>query len=217
MEAVPIQVQIRSEQTKGSNNRFRKKGFVPGVLYGKEVDNTSIIVPEKEIEKIIAKSGEKAFVKISLHRDNGSQEYNAILKEVQRHPYKGSLLHLDFYQVSMSEKINTVVPIVLVGESIGAAEGGIVQQQLREISVRCLPGDIPASIEVDISNLKIGDTMTAADVQTSDKVEIVEDPNTVVVSVSAPRAEEEAQEAETQVEGQEAEAAEGTPDAEDAE
>lgn len=196
METVLVQAQMRNEQTKGFNSRVRREGFVPGVLYGKEVENTSVLVPEKEIEKIIAKSGENAFARISLHKDNGHQEYNVILKEVQRHPFKGTLVHLDFYQVSMSEKLNTVVPVSLVGESIGAAEGGIVQQQLREISVRCLPGDIPGSIEVDITNLQIGDSITAADVQISDKVEIVEDPNTVVVSVSAPRAEEEAEKTE---------------------
>ncbi|WP_028306557.1 50S ribosomal protein L25/general stress protein Ctc [Desulfitibacter alkalitolerans] len=217
METVLIQAQMRNEQTKGSNSRVRREGFVPGVLYGKEVENTSILVPEKELEKIIAKSGENAFAKISLHKDNGPQEYNVILKEVQRHPFKGTLVHLDFYQVSMSEKLNTVVPISLVGESMGAAEGGIVQQQLREISVRCLPGDIPGSIEVDITNLQIGDSITAADVQTPDKVEIVEDPSTVVVSVSAPRAEEEAEEAETHIEGPGEEAVEEAPEAEDTE
>ena len=187
METVLIETQIRDDQTKGSNNRSRKKGFVPGVLYGKEMENTSIIVSAKEMERIIAKKGENVFAKMNLQKDGGSQEYNVILKEVQRHPYKGTLVHLDFYQVSMSEKINTVITISLVGESIGAAEGGLVQQQLREINVLCLPGDIPDSIEIDITNLKIGDSITVADIHISDKVEIIEELNTVVVNVSAPR------------------------------
>jgi len=219
METVLIQAQIRNEQLKGSNNRFRKTGLVPGVLYGKGMGNTSVLVPEKEMGMIIDRKGANAFIKISI---GGSQEYNVIIKDVQRHPYKGTLTHLDFYQVSMSEKINTVVPVALVGESLGAAEGGLIQQQLREISILCLPADIPGSIEIDITNLKIGDNITASDVNVPDKVEIAEEPNTVIVSVLAPRVStgtEEAPETDAEVEAGEAEqaAAEEVPEAEKAE
>jgi len=202
METVLIQAQIRNDQTKGSNNKSRKTGFVPGVLYGKEIESVSVIVSAKEMEKVIAKKGENAFAKMNLQKDGSSQEYNVILKEVQRHPYRGTLAHLDFCQVSMSEKLSTVVTVSLIGESIGAAEGGLVQQQLREINVLCLPGDIPASIEIDITDLKIGDNITVADVNISDKVEIVEEPSAVVVSVSASRV-GGAEESEAPVEGAE--------------
>ena len=187
METVLIQTQVRNDQAKGSNNRSRKQGFVPGVLYGREMESISISVSAKEMERVIAKKGENLFAKINLQKDDGSQEYNVILKEVQRHPYKGTLAHLDFYQVSMSEKINTVVTVSLVGESIGVAEGGLIQQQLREINVLCLPGDIPSSIELDITNLKIGDSITVADISMPDKVEIADEADTVVVNVAAPR------------------------------
>jgi len=187
METVLIQAQIRNEQTKGSNNRSRKSGFVPGVLYGMEMESIPVSVPTKEMERIITKKGENVFAKINLQKNDGAQDYNVILKEVQRHPYKGTLVHLDFYQVSMSEKINTVVAVSLVGESIGAAKGGLVQQQVREINVLCFPGDIPSSIEVDITDLKIGDSITVADMQVPGKVEIVEEPNTVIVNIVASR------------------------------
>ncbi len=212
METVLIEAKMRKEQTKGTNNRMRGQGYVPAVLYGKEVENTSILVSEKEMDKIIAKGGENVFAKISLDKEGIIEEYNVILKEVQRHPVKGTLSHIDLYQVSMSEKLNTIVPISVVGDSIGVADGGIVQHMLREIDIRCLPGDIPASIEVDITNLNIGDSIAVADVQTSDAVEIVADPNTVIISIAAPQAEEETEE---DVLGEET--PEETPEAEDAE
>lgn len=195
METVQIEARMRNEQTKGSNNRMRGKSFIPAVLYGKEVENTSIVVSEKEMDKIIAKGGENIFAKLSLDKEGSVEEYNVILKEVQRHSVKGTLSHIDFYQVSMSEKLNTIVPISLVGESIGVAEGGMVQQMLREIDIRCLPSDIPASVEVDISNLNIGESITVADLQTSDAFEIIEDPSTVIISIASPQAEEEDNEA----------------------
>ena len=190
METVLIQTQMRDErkeQTKGANNQLRKKGFVPGVLYGKEIKSIPLSVSTKEMEKIIAKKGENLFAKLSLDKGGSSEEYNVILKEVQRHPYKGTLVHLDFHQVSISEKINTIIPITLIGESKGVAMGGLIQQQLREINILCLPTDIPDVLEIDITNLKIGASITVADVQTSGTVEIVEEPSTVIASVLAPR------------------------------
>jgi len=187
METVLIQAQIRGEQTKGSNDRTRKSGFVPGVLYGKEMESISIVVPTKEMERLIAKKGENVLFKISLQKDGGSQDYDVILKEVQKHPYKGTLVHLDFYQVSMSEKISTIVAVNLVGDSVGAAKGGLVQQKLREVNILCLPGDIPDAIEVDITKLKIGGSITVADINVSDKVEITEEPNTVIANIAAPK------------------------------
>ncbi|KUO50725.1 MAG: hypothetical protein APF76_15625 [Desulfitibacter sp. BRH_c19] len=212
METVLIEAKMRSEQTKGSNNRMRGQSFVPAVLYGKEVENTSIVVSEKEMDKIIAQGGENVFARMSLDKEGSIEDYNVILKEVQRHPVKGTLSHIDFYQVSMSEKLNTVVPISLVGDCIGIAEGGMLQHMLRELDIRCLPSDIPSSIEVDISNLNIGDSILVSQIQTTEDVEIVEDPNTVIVSIASPQA-EETEEEETEAGG----LGEETPEAEDAE
>jgi len=151
------------------------------------LESISIVVPAKEMERLIAKKGENVLFKISLQKDGGSQDYDVILKEVQKHPYKGTLVHLDFYQVSMSEKISTVVAVNLVGDSVGAAKGGLVQQKLREVNILCFPGDIPDAIEVDITKLKIGGSITVADITVSDKVEITEEPNTVIANIAAPR------------------------------
>ncbi|MEW6623732.1 MAG: 50S ribosomal protein L25/general stress protein Ctc [Bacillota bacterium] len=209
METLQLDAKVRTGRGKGYMNRMRNQGSIPAVLYGQEVDSIPLLVLEKTVEKVITSAGENAFLQLKVETNNGSKEYNVLMREVQRHPVKKTLSHIDFYQVSMSEKLETTVPIILVGESIGIAEGGILQHRLRELAIRCLPADIPAAVEVDISNLKIGDSVSVADIPASEKVEYITDPSTVVAVVSSPRAEEEAEEAEELgVEGQEGPAAE---------
>lgn len=208
MEIAQIEAKLRNEIGKGASNRARREGFIPAELYGKEKDNISVMVSENEMEKLINRFGENALIKVFIDNDGKKENYTVLLKEIQRHPVRGTLSHIDFHQVSMTDKINTIVPVVLVGDSPGVSEGGILQQLVRELDIRCLPTDIPGSIELDISNLNIGDSLSVSDVNISEEIEIVTDENTVIASVVAPQVVEEteaAEEAEATEEATEAE------------
>lgn len=194
METLIINAKTRSKDTKGTNNRMREQGEIPAVLYGKEMDNVAISVSEKLMDKIIAQAGEGVFAKLVVEDDGNSNEYNVIVKEVQRHPVRKTLSHIDFNQVSMTEKINTVAPIAIIGESVGVNAGGIAQQPLRELDISCLPGNIPTSIEVDISSLDIGEAITVGDLEIDEGIEILTDPSSVIITITAPTIEAEDEE-----------------------
>ena len=191
METVQFKAMLREKNSGSYNNELRNQGFVPAVLYGREIGTFNVYVSEKDLSKIIAKSGENVFAKMTLQQEDAETEYNVLFKEVQRHPVKGTLLHIDFNQVSMSEKLNTVVPVVLVGDSPGVEEGGILQQMLREIDIRCLPGNIPSSVEVDISGLGIGDNVMVESISVPEEVEIITELTEVIAAVAVPQEEEE--------------------------
>jgi large subunit ribosomal protein L25 len=121
-----------------------------------------------------------------------------MLKDIQRHRIRGDVLHLDFYAVDLEQKLTATVPVLLVGESPGVKEGGILQQQTREIEVRCLPTEIPQGIELDISSLGIGDSATVADIVIPEEIEVLTPDTEVVVSILAPRLEEEVEDLEAE-------------------
>ena len=134
-----------------------------------------------------------------------------MIKELQTHPVSGNLIHIDFYEVDMKRKINVMVPVVTTGKSVGVEEGGMLNIVRRELEVFCLPGNIPESIEIDISELTIGDSVHIEDVPLGDDVEISADVNYTVVTVLSPKieeepVEEEEEELEEGEEGAEAEA-----------
>jgi large subunit ribosomal protein L25 len=139
----------------------------------------------------------------------------AMIKELQTHPVSGHLIHIDFYEIDMKRQIKVMVPVVTTGKSIGVEEGGMLNIVRRELEVFCLPGDIPESFEIDISEMTIGDSVHLEDVPLGDNVEVVSDVNYTVVTVLSPKVEEEEvveeeeEELEEGEEGAEGEAAEG--------
>lgn len=204
MEAFELQAQIREEKGKGHAAKLRKEGLLPCVLYGSEIDAVSLTVKTNDLEKILKEAGPNALIKVKV----GSKEYISLVKEIQTHPVLKDYLHADLHQISLKEKLQTMVPVHLIGDAPGVNEGGILQQALREIEVECLPTNIPEAIEVDISGLGFGDHITLGSLDAGSGVEIIGDPDAVVVSVVA--AHEERAEAEVEaVEEEEPAPAEG--------
>ncbi len=188
-----------------ATRRLRRAGRVPGILYGGEGDPVPFAVDARELRTAVQATG----AVIELTMDGRSTP--AVLKETQRHPVRGETTHVDFLRVNLSKPIQAVVPLGIVGaeESPGAKEGGIVDHQLREVNVEALPTDIPESIELDVSELVIGDTVLLSAASPPADVTILDDPDAVVVTVLAPRlqeegAEGEAIEEETELVGEEA-------------
>ena len=184
MEREILQVSKRSKLGTGNSRRLRSKQLVPGVLYGKEVDAFAIEVEAKPLVTLLGKVGESALVDV---RVDGTS-YTSLLKEVQRHPVSGEVLHVDFHRVSMEEEIEVRVPLVISGaeDCPGAQEGGVVETLISELEVRCLPLNIPKSIELDISELAIGGTVHVSELGVPGDVKVLTASDQTVVTVSRP-------------------------------
>jgi large subunit ribosomal protein L25 len=179
---------------KGPARTTRREGRVPGVLYGHGEESVALSVDARELQRLVhSVSIENTIVDLAV--EGVRQPVKVLIREIQRHPTREEYLHVDFFHIAMDEKLSVEVPIVLVGTPIGVKDkGGIVDHQLRELEVYCLPGEIPEKIEVDVSALDIGDAIHVGDIVVPEGVEVEIDAERSVVTVLAPTvvAEEEA-------------------------
>jgi large subunit ribosomal protein L25 len=189
MQQFVISSSVRDSRGKGPNRQLRRSGRIPAVLYGHGSQNVALEVDPKEIFKILhSQSGENTIFELNVP---GREKANCLIKEYQLEPVSHQLLHADFYEVAMDETLEVDVPLETTGEAYGVkTEGGLLDIVHRELRVECLPGDIPEHLVVDVTNLKIGDMIRIRDLQISDKIKILDDPETVIVTVEHPRAEE---------------------------
>lgn len=188
MPEIVVAAQDRTETGKNVNRRLRSKGLIPGVVYGARKEPISVSVSPKEIASILrSASGENTLFDLEL----AGKRRRVILKEFQLEPVKGHLLHADFYEVALDKAIEVKVHVELTGTPVGVKlQGGIVDFVSRELTVECLPTDIPAKIVVDISALELGKLVRVSEIEVPPKVKIVTDPELVIAHVVAPRAEE---------------------------
>jgi large subunit ribosomal protein L25 len=193
----------KSRTTKGNSPArvLRREGAIPAVIYGPGKDAVSLSVGIYDLEQVLkaARSGQ-VFVNLAIE---GGDTRKAMLKELQRHPVKGTFIHADFYEIAMDRKVNVMIPITTVGKSQGVEMGGMLQIIRRELEAWCMPSDIPENIVIDITNLGMGESVHVEDIELEGDVELIHDVNfTVLTVLSGRKAEEE--EAE---EGEEEEAA----------
>ena len=209
MEKIELQATVRKSVGNGPARVLRRAGQIPAVLYGRKIEPVLLSVNTKDLEQILKKGSFGQFI-LNLVIQNGKKMTKpAIIKELQTHPVSGSLIHIDFYEVDMKRQIKVMVPVVTTGKSVGIEEGGLLNIVRRELEVFCLPGDIPEAIEIDISELGIGDSIHIEDVPLGENVEVSADVNFTVVTVLSPKVEEEVvEEEEEELEGEE-EGAEG--------
>ena len=179
-----ISARTRESTGKGAARTARREGRVPGVLYGHGEDSVPLSVDANELQRLVHSiSIENTIVDLDV---GDGEPYKVLIRELQRHPVRGEFLHIDFFHVAMDEKIQVEIPIVLVGTSTGVKnKGGVMDHQLRELEVFCLPGSIPEKVELDVTNLDIGDSIHVSDIQLPD-VEILTDLDRSVVAVLAP-------------------------------
>lgn len=196
MERISIEALPREKSSKGSNRQLRKKGMVPAILYGRGAVPKKIILDSSTLKKALS-GGTNVLLDLQIKGENGSSQETVMVKELQRHPLQRDfILHADLMRISLQEKLEVKVPLNFAGEARGVKEGGVFQAQIREVSVRCLPADIPEYIDVPIDDLGIGEVITIADLKLPEGLEILEDENETVASVLAPHAEKvEAEEA----------------------
>jgi large subunit ribosomal protein L25 len=187
MAEMKLQVERRDATGKGSARKVRADGKVPAILYGKGLEPTAIAVDRRALFGAFhTDAGTNVLLDIKIDGKN----VLAIAREIQRDPVRGTVLHADFIKVDRTQQIEVEVPIHLVGESPGVKEGGVLEQPLFTVDVRCRVTDVPENIEADISHLVIGDSLRVAELSVAEG-EILTNAEAVVVAVAAPISEEQ--------------------------
>jgi large subunit ribosomal protein L25 len=208
-KTLTVEVSARERTGTSASRQLRSSGSVPGVIYGHGSAGTSITVGQNALLEVLRHTG-----LIELTSASGDPR-SAILKEVQRHPITGHVLHVDFQEVKADEIVQATVPIEAVGEPAGARHGGLLEQVVHELDIECVPADLPESIEVDVSGMDLDDTIHVSDLPIPEGVKSTTDPELPVFQVRLPK--EELPEEEEGVEGallEGEEAAEGAEGAE---
>ena len=183
---VTLRAEARSTTGKGSARQARRAGRVPAILYGRGIVPTPLAVDSKQIGHALhTEAGANVLVNLEVE---GGRRYLTMVREVQRHPVRGHLLHVDFVNTARDVKTHAEVPLQITGESRGVREGGVIEHHLWELRVEALPTDIPSSLEADISHLAIGDHLRVADVTPPAGVDIVSEPDEIILSVVEPQA-----------------------------
>jgi len=206
LEIMNLKASQREAVGNGPSRVLRRAGKVPAILYGPKTEPVKLAVEHINLEPIF-KGGAVAQKLIRLDVDGIDGSRNVMIKEFQRHPVSQNLLHLDFYEVSMDQKLGVMVPVTTTGKSKGVEMGGMLQIIRRELEVLCLPDQVPEHIVIDVTDLDIGDSFHVEDLQLEGDVEIPADVNFTILTVLSTKAETEDEEAEEAGEEEEAESA----------
>ncbi|MBN2407325.1 MAG: 50S ribosomal protein L25 [Elusimicrobia bacterium] len=198
-EEIKLKADIREEASEEKVSQLRRGGRIPAILYGPDTKNVSIIVDEKAFKGAIStEHGENALIKLTV---GGKKPVTTIVKEIQVHPVTTKIIHIDFCQINLAEKVEVEVPLEFEGEAPGVKEeGGVLEHIIRKIRVRCLPTIIPDKFELDVSGLRIGDVLKIKDISAVEGVEILADPEAIAVNLVAATEFKEPEEAPEQAE-----------------
>ncbi len=192
MKSVALNAFPRSLGRRAGAKKLRSDGRIPAVIYGRQAKPQNLEVKSKEMEDLIHRSvSENLLVDLAV-KDDTRPKRLALVQEVQHHPLSGKVLHVDFHEIAETEKVTISIPVETTGEAEGVkTDGGVLEHVLFKIKVRGLAKDIPEFISVDVSHLKIGEAIHLGEIKTPAGVELVGDKHIPVISVAAPRTEEE--------------------------
>ncbi|MFN3567979.1 MAG: 50S ribosomal protein L25/general stress protein Ctc [Caldimicrobium sp.] len=190
MKQIVLQAETREKTGKEVSKKLRKKGLIPAILYGKDIQPIPLTIRYSDFEKIYNKvKGETVIYTLEFNDKEFKKQ--AILKEIQRDPLTDRIIHIDFQSIEEGRPIEVEVPLEFVGKPIGITKGGILEIMLHELTIECLPSEIPDKIVVDISGLDIGDSLHVKDVQVPQGLKVKDHPEDTIATVVA---EEEATE-----------------------
>lgn len=200
MELLELNADIRQKTGNGPARGLRRAGKIPAILYGPGTTPVPISIDVKGFELALKKSKTRMRQSVFNLAIQGETTTNrcAMVKELQRHPLTGAFLHADFYEIAMDRKVNVKVPVVAKGIAKGIDLGGMLQVIRREIELRCFPNEIPESVEIDVTELNVGDAIHIKDLKLEGNVEITEDADFTILTLLGKKGEKE----ETAVEGE---------------
>jgi large subunit ribosomal protein L25 len=188
LDTILLVAKRREERGKNATRRLRAQGLVPVTVYGGGEDAASTTIVKREFTALLRTHGRNKI--LTLNYDGSTTPVK--IADLQVDPIKGTLIHADLMRISLTEKTTFELTIRIVGESDGVkTHGGIMDVVTHSLEIRCLPTDLPDGIEVDVTSLGVGDHISVKDLQVSDKIEVLSDPDKVVVTIGAPRVEEE--------------------------
>ena len=195
MERPVLTAEIREGVGKEKAKKLRAKGLIPAIFYGPRSQTISLVIDSKELAKALqTEAGENVLIDLDIRKGAQSNRKVVMLKDIQIDPLQRKTLHTDFYEVTMDEMVIVEVPVHLMGKPEGTKMGGILEQVRRVIQIQCFPADIPKSIDVDVSPLKIGDSIHVQDIKV-EKAKIISDTNFTIATVVPPVVEEKVVEA----------------------
>lgn len=178
MAQYEMQATARTEKGSSYRKQLMQRGWVPGVLYGKEIETLPVELEWRSLNNVMNAGGRNAIINLKI---GDSGEYQVMVKDMQFDVVKRFLMHVDFQQISMTDTIQITIPIHVDGE----VEEGIVQALLRELTISCLPGNIPEGVSIDVSDLKVGDTIVVGDLEVPEGVEVIDEPDATVITVGS--------------------------------
>lgn len=186
---VKLSAQPRSHRGRNALKQGRTRGVVPANIYGAKKEPRNLELNERDIQNLLAHAaGENILVELEIVGDKKNQL--ALIQEVQHHPVRGTILHVDFLEVSMHERLHTEIPVEAVGEAEGVKNyGGLLEQLVRHLSIECLPKDLPESIRVEVTSLRIGDSLHVRDLVLPPGVIVTNDPDLTLFLVAEPKVE----------------------------
>ena len=190
MERVSLSAVTRSAVGKNAVKKIRQEGLVPAVLYGRARDPLALSIGRKELVGALA-SGRNVLIDLKIARDGQDSADTVMIAEVQRDYLRREIVHVDLHHISLTERVEVDVPVALVGTAEGVASGGgILEQHRREVTVRCLPTQIPDRLTVSVASLAVGDSLHVRDLVVAEGIEILTPPEEVLAAVVAPKEEE---------------------------
>ncbi len=195
MERPVLTAEIREGVGKEKAKKLRAKGLIPAIFYGPRSQTIPLVIDSRELAKALqTEAGENVLIDLDIRKGAQSDRKVVMLKDIQIDPLQRKTLHTDFYEVAMDEMVIVEVPVHLMGKPEGTKMGGILEQVRRVIQIQCFPADIPKSIDIDVSPLKIGDSIHVQDIKV-EKAKIISDTNFTIATVVPPVVEEKVVEA----------------------
>ncbi len=190
MQTYSLKANLRDSKGKEKCKKLRHTGVIPAVLYGDEKQPEHLVVEEHEFNTLL-RAIRGRFVMIDLEVDEKpSLNSKIMVREIQRDPLKHNVLHADFLRLSDKKEIKLAVPVRIIGSAIGIKAGGILEHLSRDLEIKSIPSKVPPFIEVDVTNLDINKSIHVSDLTLPEGIEVLQDPDTPIVHISAPRAEE---------------------------
>jgi large subunit ribosomal protein L25 len=193
MEQIQIDAQPREETGKAIAKKLRAEGRIPAIVYNKGKNSTALSISNIElIHALHTSAGENVIINLNIKQDKKEEKKTVIIKDIQYHPIKGEVIHVDFGQISLTEKVTVKVPVEIKGEAIGVKrDEGTLEHILWEAEIECLPTKIPEKIEVHVDDLEIGDIIHVKDLEVEEEIKILNNPDDAVVVIEPPRKVEE--------------------------
>ncbi|MBW2654425.1 MAG: 50S ribosomal protein L25 [Deltaproteobacteria bacterium] len=207
MELIELNVKLRDTKGKGAARKLRSSDAIPAIAYGAKTDPEMLSIKTTDFIKIIREHGSTGlFFNLKVAGDSSGKKRIAMLKDAQMDTFGLNYLHIDLHEIDMDTKVSVSIPVETIGESAGVKEGGLLQIIRRELDVVCKPADTPSSIQIDITDLEVGDSVHIEDIDLGENIEIPHEVNFTVVTIGTPTVEEEEVEEEDFMEEGEGEA-----------